>query len=192
MSSDESRDEVQEVPGRPEPESTLSRYLVLGTAGLAAAALIVAAVFGIQWWSASGDDNLALAKARDQVVQQGAVAVKAFTELDYTNPDALFQKQIDLSTGNFQTQLKNSEQTYRQALADAKTKVTTTVQDIGVEELDQHQGKATFLAAISTRVVRDGQQPAIKPLRLEVTMARVGQDWKVADMGSVPLISGGQ
>ena len=192
MSSDESRDEVQEVPDRPEPESTLSRYLVLGTAGLAAAALIVAAVFGIQWWSASGDDNLALAKARDQVVQQGAVAVKAFTELDYTNPDALFQKQIDLSTGNFQTQLKNSEQTYRQALADAKTKVTTTVQDIGVEELDQHQGKATFLAAISTRVVRDGQQPAIKPLRLEVTMARVGQDWKVADMGSVPLISGGQ
>jgi Mce-associated membrane protein len=189
MSSDESRDEV---PGHPEPESPLSRYLVLGTAGLAAAALIVAAIFGIQWWSASGNDNLALATARDQVVRQGGVAVKAFTELDYTNPDAYFQKQIDLSTGNLQTQLKNSEQTYRQAMADAKTKVVTTVQDIGVEELDEHEGKASFLAAISTQVTKQGQQPAVKPLRLEVTMARVGQDWKVSDIGSVPLVSGGQ
>ncbi|KAA9162995.1 hypothetical protein FPZ12_010470 [Amycolatopsis acidicola] len=166
--------------------------MVLGTATLALAALIVAAIFGIQWWSASGDDNLALAQARDAVVQQGTVAVKAYTELDYTNPDAYFQKQIDVSTADLQTQLKNSEQTYRQAMTDAKTKVTTTVQDIGVEELDDHQGKASFLAAISTLVTKEGQQPVVKPLRLEVQMTRVGADWKVSSIGSVPLVSSGQ
>ncbi|WP_414637616.1 hypothetical protein [Amycolatopsis sp.] len=169
-----------------------SRYLVLGTATLAAAALIVAAVFGIQWWSASGDDNLALAQARDDVVKAGTVAVKAYTELDYTNPDAYFQKQIDVSTTDLQTQLKNSEQTYRQAMTDAKTKVATTVQDIGVEELDVHEGKASFLAAISTLVTKEGQQPVVKPLRLEVQMTRVGTDWKVSSIGSVPLVSSGQ
>ncbi|SFJ14870.1 hypothetical protein [Amycolatopsis sacchari] len=169
-----------------------ARYLLWGSAALAAAALIVAAVFGIQWWSASGDDDVALAKARDDVSRQGAVAVKAFTELDYTNPDAYFQRQLDVSTPEYQTQIKNTEQTYRQAMTDAKTKVTTTVQDIGVEELDNHQGKASFLAAIVTQVTKEGQQPVAKPLRLEVQLTRVGQDWKVSQIGSVPLVSSGQ
>jgi Mce-associated membrane protein len=171
-------------------DGSRGRYLVLGTAALAAAALIVAAVFGVQWWTAAGDDNLALAQARDEVVQQGAVAVKAYTELDYTNPDAFFQKVIDVSTSDMQTLMKNSEDNYRQSLAQAKTKVTTTVQDIGVEELDDHAGKASFLAAISTLVTKDGQQPVAKPLRLEVQLTRVGQDWKVSGISSVPLVSG--
>jgi Mce-associated membrane protein len=179
------------VPGRTDG-GALGRYLVLGTAALAGAALIVAAVFGIQWWSTSGNDNLALAQARDDVVRQGGVAVKAYTELDYTNPDAFFQKVINVSTSDMQTLMKNSEDNYRQSLAQAKTKVSTTVQDIGVEELDEHAGKASFLAAISTLVTKDGQQPVAKPLRLEVTMTRVGQDWKVSGISSVPLVSSGQ
>lgn len=195
MSSDDQEVSAEETPepvaGRTDDGSP-GRYLVLGTAALAAAALIVAAVFGIQWWSASGDDNLALAQARDEVSQQGAIAVKAYTELDYTNPDAFFQRVIDVSTSDMQTLMKNSEANYRQSLAQAKTKVTTTVQDVGVEELDDHAGKASFLAAISTLVTQDGQQPVAKPLRLEVQMTRVGQDWKVSGISSVPLVSSGQ
>jgi Mce-associated membrane protein len=181
-------------PAEPEPgpESNLGRYLVLATAGLSAAALIVAAVFGIQWWVAAGNDNLALAQAREQVVRDGGVAVKAYTELDYTNPDAYFQKVLAVSTSDMQNLMKNSEQSYRQSMTDAKTKVTTTVQDIGVEELDDHGGKASFLAAVSTLVTVGTQQPVAKPLRLEVQMTRVGQDWKVSGISSVPLVSSGQ
>lgn len=195
MSSEYDESPVEEAP---EPvadrteDGSRGRYLVLGTGALAAAALIVAAVFGVQWWTASGNDNLALAQARDQVVQQGATAVKAYTELDYTNPDAFFNKVISVSTPDMQTLMKNSEDNYRQSLAQAKTKVTTTVQDIGVEELDDHAGKASFLAAISTLVTKDGQAPVAKPLRLEVQMTRDGQDWKVSGISSVPLVSSGQ
>ncbi|TVT13912.1 hypothetical protein FNH06_38480 [Amycolatopsis acidiphila] len=173
-------------------DGSTGRYLVLGTGALAAAALIVAAVFGIQWWTASGNDNLTLAQSRDDIVKQGTTAVKAYTELDYTNPDAFFQNVINVSTSDMQTLMKQSEDNYRQSLAQAKTKVTTTVQDIGVEELDDHAGKASFLAAISTLVTQNGQQPVAKPLRLEVQMTRVGQDWKVSGISSVPLVSSGQ
>ncbi|MTD57754.1 hypothetical protein [Amycolatopsis pithecellobii] len=175
----------------PERAST-SRYLVLGTAALVTAAFILAAFFGIRWWSASGNDDLALAQARDDVVKQGSVAVKAYTEVDYTNPDAFFQRVSDISTSEMQTLMKNSEANFRQSVTQAKTKVTTTVQDIGVEELDDHAGKASFLAAISTLVTQEGQQPVPKPLRLEVEMTRVGTDWKVSRIGSVPLVSSGQ
>lgn len=191
MSSEDLLTSAEGASGRAEG-SRNGRYLVLGTAALAAAALIVAAVFGVQWWMASRNDNLALAQDRDQVVKQGTVAVKAYTELDYTNPDAFFQRVIDVSTTDMQTLMKNSEDNYRQSLTQAKTKVTTTVQDIGVEELDSHAGKASFLAAISTLVAQDGQQPVAKPLRLEVQMSRVGADWKVSGISSVPLVAGGQ
>ena len=188
MSSDASTAApAEEHPGQ---ASNLGRYLVIGTGAFAVAALVVAAVFGIGWWVSSSSDDVALAQAREDVVRAGGIAVKAYTELDYTDPDAYFAKQLAISTGDMQTQIKNSEQTYRQAMVDAKTKVTTTVQDIGVEELDNREGKASFLAAINTVVAKEGQQPVTKPLRLEVQMTRVGQDWKVSGIGSVPLVGG--
>ncbi|NIH85695.1 hypothetical protein [Amycolatopsis granulosa] len=196
MSSDEPREETGEagVPGPPaeDPaaEAKRGRYLVLGSAALAAAALIVAAIFGIQWWVASADDNLALAQARDDVTKAGTTAVKAYTELDYTNPDAYFAQQKAVSTQELADQISATEQNYRQAMADARTKVTTTVQDVGVEELNLHEGKASVLAAISTTITKEGAQPAAKSLRLEVQMTRVGDDWKVSGIGSVPLVSG--
>ncbi|OXM73979.1 MULTISPECIES: hypothetical protein [Amycolatopsis] len=194
MSSDEARTEEAGFPDPPAEDPAtgdkLGRYLVLGTAALAAAALIVAGIFGVQWWVASTDDNLALAQARDDVVKAGTTAVKAYTELDYTNPDGYFAQQKAVSTQELADQITATEQNYRQAMTEAKTKVTTTVQDIGVEELDLHGGKASFLAAISTLVAKEGAQPVAKPLRLEVQMTRVGDEWKVSGIGSVPLVSG--
>jgi Mce-associated membrane protein len=199
MSSDEPREETEEVTPEENPYEVTGeapradrtgRYLVLGSAALALAGLIVAAVFGIQWWVASADDNLDLAQAREDVIRTGTTAVKAYTELDYTNPDAYFAQQKAVSTQELADQIAATEQNYRQAMTDAKTKVTTTVQEIAVEELDLHGGKASFLAAISTLVAKEGAQPAAKPLRLEVQMTRVGDDWKVSGIGSVPLVSG--
>ncbi|GAB3580557.1 hypothetical protein GCM10027445_51060 [Amycolatopsis endophytica] len=199
MSSDEPREETEEVTPEENPyevtgdeprEDRTGRYLVLGSAALALAGLIVAAVFGIQWWVAAADDNLDLAQAREDVIRTGNTAVKAYTELDYTDPDAYFARQKAVSTQELADQITATEQNYRQAMTDAKTKVTTTVQEIAVEELDLHGGKASFLAAISTLVAKEGAQPAAKPLRLEVQMTRVGDEWKVSGIGSVPLVSG--
>ena len=90
-----------------------------------------------------------------------------------------------------QQQLKQTQTTFSQQLSAAKTKVSTTIQDIAVEELDDHQGKASFLAAITT-LVTQGTTSANKALRLEVQMTRIGSDWKLSGIDSVPLVSSGQ
>jgi Mce-associated membrane protein len=186
--------EAAEAPEGAEESGTaqkMPRWVLLGSAAFALAALIAAAVFGIQWWSASSDDNTALAQARDDVVRVGGAAVKAYTQVDYQDLDGFFKRQNDISDPGMQAQLKNLEPTYRQTLTSQKIKVTTTIQDIAVEELDDHQGKASFLAAITTQVTQ-GTTSANKALRLEVQMSRVGTDWKLSGIDSVPLVSSGQ
>jgi|SRR5437763_1157144 len=167
------------------------RTLVLGAAALALAALIAAIFFGIQWWVAAGDDNAALAKSRDSVAKAGSAAIKAYTEVDYEHLDDYFNRQKSVSDDKMAQQISASEQTFRKALSDAKTKVSTDVRDIAVEELDDHEGKASFLAAIYTHVTQ-GDKSSWKALRLEVSMTRVGEDWKLSGIDNVPLVAAGQ
>jgi Mce-associated membrane protein len=172
-------------------EGSSSRILVLGAAALALAALIAAAIFGVMWWAAASDDNAYLAASREAVVKAGTNALKAYTEVDYTDLDGFFARQKSVSDDKMSQQIDQSAPTFRKALADAKTKVSTDVQDIAVEELDDHEGKASFLAAIATTVTQ-GDKISAKPLRLEVSMTRVGDEWKLSGIDSVPLVAAGQ
>ncbi|NKQ56385.1 hypothetical protein HFP15_26250 [Amycolatopsis sp. K13G38] len=191
MSSDETAvmpAPAEDVPGK---EPNTGRYVLLGSATLAIAALIVAAIFGIQWWVSSGNGNLSLAQNRDDVSKTTAQAVRAFIAVDYTNVDQYFQQQLAISDNDLAGQLKGNQQNYRQAIIDAKTKVTdVNVMDVGVEELNTHDGKANALAAVSYVVNRDGQQPAPKMQRLELQLTKVGDAWKLSSIGSVPTVAG--
>jgi Mce-associated membrane protein len=173
------------------PTESSSRILVLGAAALALAALIAAAIFGVLWWAAASDDNADLAASREAVVKAGTNALKAYTEVDYQDLDGFFARQKSVSDATMSQQIDQSVPTFRKALSDAKTKVTTDVQDIAVEELDDHEGKASFLAAIATTVTQ-GDKSSAKPLRLEVSMTRVGDEWKLSGIDSVPLVAAGQ
>ncbi|MGA6163562.1 hypothetical protein [Amycolatopsis magusensis] len=168
-----------------------TRPLLLGAAALATAAFLAAAIFGIQWWVAAAGDDAELAQARDEVLVAGTAAVKAFTEFDYTNLDQYFQKQQELSTGAIQEQARNSEGKFREAIGQAQTVVVTTVQDIAVEELNEHEGKATCLVALSTDVTK-GAEKGVKSLRVEIEMTRVGDEWKLSSIGNVPVVGAGQ
>ncbi|RSD17802.1 hypothetical protein [Amycolatopsis eburnea] len=193
MSTDEPAvvEDDADVTPTPAQERSASRTLVLGAGALALAALIAAAFFGIQWWAAAADDNAELAASREAVVKAGSNALKAYTEVDYQDLDGFFARQKSVSDDKMAQQIDQSAPTFRKALADAKTKVTTDVQDIAVEELDDHEGKASFLAAIATTVTQ-GDKSSAKPLRLEVSMTRVGDAWKLSGIDSVPLVAAGQ
>jgi Mce-associated membrane protein len=173
------------------PTESSSRILVLGAAALALAALIAAILFGVQWWVAANDGNADLAASRDAVVKAGTNALKAYTEVDYQDVDGYFARQKSVSDDKMSQQIDQSAPTFRKTIADAKTKVTTDVQDIALEELDDHEGKASFLAAIATTVTQ-GDKSSAKPLRLEVSMTRVGDEWKLSGIDSVPLVAAGQ
>lgn len=169
------------------------RWALLGAAAFATAAFVVAAVFG-GWWlfSATGDDA-DIAAERQDVTNVAGQAVTAFTELDHTKLDEYFNRQKDLSTGQLANQIKQAEKTYREAITKAKSKVTTTVHDVAVSELNQREGKASAIVAASSDIKR-GQQQGMKTMRLEVQLSRDGEDgpWKVSQIGDVPVTGGGQ
>lgn len=171
-------------------ESKLPRRLVLGSLALSVAAFVVAALFGVMWLTASAGEDTGLASAREDVVRTGSSAVKAFTELDHRNPDAFFDHQAAVSTKELADQINQTRDKNTQTLADAKTVATTEVLDIAVDELNQQEGKARFLAAIQVSV-KQGDKSNVKPLRIEGNMTKVGQDWKLASIQQVPVANGG-
>ncbi|MBB4686493.1 hypothetical protein [Amycolatopsis jiangsuensis] len=198
MSSDPAVAEEAEEEVPSVPPSTAKRKLpgsprawLFGTGAFALAALVVAVVFGALWWSSATDDSADLARSRDAVMQAGSAAVMAYTEVDYQHLDDYFKQQKDVSTSDMAQQIDQARPNYSKALTDQKVKVTTSVQDIAVEELDDHEGKASFLAAITTDTDAGGQR-GTKALRLEVSMTRVGSEWKLSGIDNVPLVAAGQ
>ncbi|MCP2253024.1 hypothetical protein LY13_001768 [Prauserella aidingensis] len=169
------------------------RWALLGAAAFATAAFVVAAVFGV-WWlvSATGDDA-EIAAERQDVTRVAGQAVTAFTELDHTKLDEYFSRQKELATGELANQISQAEKTYREAITKAKSKVTTTVHDVAVSELNDREGKASAIVAASADIKR-GQQQGMKTMRLEVQLTRDGEDgpWKVSQIGDVPVTGGGQ
>lgn len=169
------------------------RWALLGAAAFATAAFVVAAVFGV-WWlvSATGDDA-EIAAERQEVTRVAGQAVTAFTELDHTKLDEYFSRQKELATGDLANQISQAEKTYREAITKAKSKVTTTVHDVAVNELNDREGKASAIVAASADIQR-GQQQGMKTMRLEVQLTRDGEDgpWKVSQIGDVPVTGGGQ
>ncbi|GAA3554696.1 hypothetical protein GCM10022222_42980 [Amycolatopsis ultiminotia] len=196
MSSDPAVAE-EEVPAAPPPPPAKRklpgspRTWLFGAGAFALAAFVVAVVFGIMWWAASTDDNADLARSRDDVRQAGSAAVLAYTEVDYEHLDDYFTKQKSVSTSDMAQQIDQARPNYSKALTDQKVKVTTNIQDTAVEELDDHEGKASFLAAITTDTTAGGQH-GTKALRLEVSMTRVGSEWKLSGIDNVPLVAAGQ
>ncbi|OZM74853.1 hypothetical protein CFN78_01150 [Amycolatopsis antarctica] len=167
------------------------RKLFIGAAALAVAAVLVAGWFGVSWWIAGSGDDAAFASTREDVVRDGTTAVKAFTELDFNNPDQFFDNAINSSIGDPQQQMQDTRETGKKTMVDAKSQATTKVLDLAVDELDDRAGKARFLAAIQV-TVKQGEQSSVKPLRLEVEMTRVDDSWKLSQIGPVPVIGGGQ
>lgn len=176
-------------------DETLMKRLVFGSAALAAAAIIAAGIFGVLWWIAASDENAELANTREDIVRVGSSAVQAFTELDYTKPDEYFDRSAAVATQELANQINAGREANKKAMVEAKTTASTEVLDIAVAELNQHEGKASFLAAIRVEVTQ-GEKSSVKPMRVEVQMNRVEENgeqaWKVSGISQVPVVGAGQ
>ncbi|WP_019818434.1 hypothetical protein [Saccharomonospora saliphila] len=169
-------------------------WLVLGSTAAAAAAFVVAAVFGTLWWFASTSDEAEIATTRDRVTDAVRDSVVAFTELDHAKPDEFIARQKRVVTDTMREEIEQTEQRYREVLSQAGTKVTSTVQEVAIEELNVHEGKAGALATVRNDV-SSGERQVSKTMRLTVTMQRVDEDgeqvWKLANIGQVPVVGAG-
>lgn len=167
------------------------RGLLVTGAALAVAALVVAVWFGASWLISANGDDAEFASSRDAVVREGTDALKAFTELDYRNPDQFFERALGVSTGDIHDQLAKDRERQTKLLVDGKSVVTTKVLEVAVNQLDDRAGKASFLAVIHASITQ-GEQSAVKPMRFEVQLTRDGDSWKVSGLDPVPVVGSGQ
>lgn len=171
--------------------NTTSRILLWGSAALAVAAFAVAAVFGVMWWIAATGEGTPVAEAREDVTKAASNAVTAFTELDYENTDEYFERQKAVAAEEFRDEIVELEDVFTEAITEAETKVVSTIQDVGVSELNEHEGSASVLVTVRNEVTQ-GDEEAVKYLRLEAQMTRTedDQEWKLAGVAEVPPVAG--
>lgn len=161
---------------------------------VAIAVLVVALAFagwaGWSWWAAGTDDDLAHARARDEVLAAGRSHVTLLTTLDSSDVDGGIERWLGVSTGALRDELADTDDATRQTLRDAGTVATGRVLDAAVSELDTRTGTATLLVSVEIATTEGGGPPATKRNRFVAALARTDQGWLLSALDQVPLGAG--
>jgi Mce-associated membrane protein len=164
--------------------------LLLGAIALLVAAVVVAAWFGVAWIQAGNDASLGRAKARDEVALIASAAIVTFHTLDYRKADESLNNWEAASTGPLHDEVVGRRASSKQAIEAAKTVATPRVLSLAVTDLNEFDGTATVIAAVEVAVNTEGQQPTKKYLRIQGSLQRNGNDWKLSGIGQVDFARG--
>ncbi|WP_327678360.1 hypothetical protein [Streptomyces sp. NBC_00467] len=161
--------------------------VVSGTA--AVLAVVFCAVSAWSYGQARGDDSLAHATSRDEVLADGKEHIVRLTSFDAEDPAAGRQQWLDASTGPLHDELKRVK---AQKGATARTTARATVTDAALTALDTRAGTAELIATV--RVERPpgagaaaGTTAGSERKRLEAVLARTPDGWKVQSLSAVPV-----
>jgi Mce-associated membrane protein len=159
-----------------------------GRPAAARAAVAVALVFcafgGWTYAQAEGDESLAHAASRDTALAEGKERVETLTSFDAERPEAGLRRWLDAATGPLREELKRT-----------KTKGGPTtraeVTDAALTALDDRTGTAELIATVEVATVTaqqaGGTAPDTRRKRLEATLARTADGWKVQSLAAVPV-----
>jgi Mce-associated membrane protein len=153
---------------------------------LVVAAAAVATWFGIAWFNASHDDGLAYSGKRDDVDRIARTAIVTMNTLDYRKLDEGLASWADTTTGALHTEITGLTPDKKKQLTDAKPVTSAKVTSSAVKELDDRGGKATVIAAIEKTVQTGNGKPQPSYQRIQATMTRTGDGWKLDNLGPVP------
>ncbi|WNO71205.1 hypothetical protein [Streptomyces sp. AM8-1-1] len=160
--------------------------VVSGTA--AVLAVVFCAVSAWAYGQARGDDSLAHATSRDEVLSDGKEHIVRLTSFDAEDPAAGRRQWLDASTGPLHDELKRVK---ARKGATART-ARATVTDAALTALDKRAGTAELIATV--RVERApgagaaaGATAGSERKRLEAVLARTPDGWKVQSLSAVPV-----
>ena len=167
------------------------RVVLWTTAGLAAAAVLAAAWFGVGWLRLSGDESVEFAKQREEVSTVGQQAIVNFNTLDYRNFDAMIARWQEASTGALQEGVVADKDRARKELDQLKQVTTAKVLDAAVTSLDTRAGKATIMSVVE-RMVSLADQPAV-PLRFRflAELTKTDTGWTLNALAPIKVQAGG-
>ncbi|MCE7005698.1 hypothetical protein LWC34_23140 [Kibdelosporangium philippinense] len=170
---------------------TAQRGVLIGSIALVVVAFAFAAVFGIWWASASGDDA-DVRRAREEVSTSGAAAVATLTSLDFNNVDATYQRFLDVSTGSVHDDYAKNQDAFKKRISDAKVVTTAAVRETAVTDVNLQRKEATILVVVDTTVKESDKAPTTKRLRIEAALDQTDDGWKVKALRQVPYSATGQ
>ncbi|MDQ3577317.1 MAG: hypothetical protein M3443_06885 [Actinomycetota bacterium] len=169
------------TPARPGPNP-----FVLGALALLVVAAGLAAWFGVAWLRADGDDDLKVARTRDEVTRVGEQAIITFSTLNYRSYDKDIEAWVNASTGPLRDEVDGRRAVHKAAIEKAKTVATGKVLKSAVADLNEHDGKAVIVATIQIEVTPDGQRPKPKFERVQAALERTETGWKLSQFGYLP------
>lgn len=117
-----------------------------------------------------------------QVGRQGALNL---TTIDWQHADADVNRILDSATGTFYDEFSQRSQPFIDVVNKVKSKSVGTITEAGLES--QSGDTARVLVAVSVKTtVGDGPEQEPRAWRMRVTVQKVGDDAKVADVEFVP------
>jgi Mce-associated membrane protein len=183
---DDNTEPADDGTGQPDPARRRWRHpVLLGAIALLVAAVAVAVWFGVAWIQAGNDPSLTRAKARDEVSRVAEQSIITFHTLDYRNVDEGLSRWEAASVGPLHDEVIGRRQSSKQAIEAAKTVTTGAVKSLAVTDLNEFEGTATVIAAVEVTVTPDGKQPERKFLRIQGSLQRTGDGWKLSGIGPV-------
>jgi Mce-associated membrane protein len=187
----ESDGPTEEPDAAVEERSTRRRSLLAVIALCVSAALVVAAAvvagwYGVSWFQADNNDNLAFSGARDEVDRVARSAIKTMNTLDYRKLDQGLESWADITTGPLHDEIANLTPDKKKQLKDAKPVTSAEITSSAVKDLDERGGKATVIAAIEKTVQTGNGKPQPSYQRIQATLTRTKDGWKLENLGPVP------
>jgi len=173
-------DDPPRVPATIRRRSTATTVRVLAV--LVVLAAVAALFFGGRWALALGDDDLALAAARDTVLLD---AQQAAINLDFNAVDAGLDLWEQTSTGPLLEEFRSNRAEYAKVVTESRRVTKASVTDAAVAELDVRAGTARVLVGLDVQVRPEGQDPVVTRQRLQLEMTRTDDGWKASRLAPV-------
>ncbi|MFI1014980.1 hypothetical protein [Streptomyces sp. NPDC020965] len=147
-------------------------------------ALLLATLFcayaGWSLFRAGNDDSLAYAEARDRALADGTGRLSVLTSHDAADTDGARLRRLDAATGQLHDEL-------RRAKPVTGPTARATVTEAALTALDTRAGTARLIATVRVELKPAGGTASGDRKRLEATLARTDDGWKVQTLTAVPV-----
>ncbi|MGQ0775919.1 MAG: hypothetical protein ACT4NY_16120 [Pseudonocardiales bacterium] len=133
-------------------------------------------------------DAIATAERRDAAVQAAEQTAVALTSLDHRDPDAGYDRLLDLLTGPARQEWEQRRAEYLAPItSDVVTVERPAVTASGVAALDPAGTAATVLvSAVAEVSTNQAPTPKKRFSRLQMSLVQTGAEWKVSQLRFVP------
>lgn len=137
------------------------------------------------------DQDLALARGRDEVAEAARHAVAVMNTLDHRTVEEDLAAWAEVTTGPLREEVTGLGEDQRAQLRDAGSTSVGEVVSVAVRDLDTRAGTATVLAAVTVSVTVGDGEPDDRHQRIQASLEHTDDGWKLSAIGQVPFSEAG-